>query len=365
MQFITNIFKSNKSKNAQNYAKKSYNPYITMTTGGGTAQWSGCDYDASSKNGYMTNPIMYSCIRMISDGASRVPITLLKDQKPLINHPLLSLLQSPSHDCDGRFFKNTLFNHLLLSGNAYVDCLRDNDNKNRLPKALFLLRPDRMTCVTDQQGSVTHYKYQASKVQKHYPRERILHLKLFSPNDDYYGCAPTHAAWRAVELHNEATIFQKALLDNAARPSGCLIYSGLPGAPNLTENQFMRLKSELHEHYAGAASAGRPMVLEGGLDWKSMSLSPNDMGISTMRHDAAREIALAYGVPPMLLGIPGDNTYSNYQEAIRVFTRNTLIPMAEIFYDALTHKILRHHDHNLRIEINRTQISDIFTDYLS
>lgn len=335
-----------------------------MTTGLGSAQWSGCDYYTMCKRGYGLNPIMYACIRMIADGATRVPIMLHKSNKTVINHGLLNLLKAPSSDSDGRIFKSTIFSNLLLSGNAYIDCVSFGDNQPK-PQALFTLRPDRVTCVTDKSGFVIGYDYRAGSVHKHYTKERILHLKLFSPSDDYYGASPTQAAWRAVELHNEATVFQKALLDNAARPSGCLIYSGLPGSPNLTESQFSRLKSELHEHYAGAAAPGRPMILEGGLDWKTMALTPNDMGINTMRYDAAREIALAYGVPPMLLGIPGDNTYSNYQEAIRVFTRNTLIPMAEIFYDALSDKMSKLYDEDLNIVIDRDQVAHVFTDYLT
>src|SRR5262249_14603430 len=79
--------------------------------------------------------------------------------------------------------------------------------------------------------------------------------------------------------------------------------------------------------YTGAANAGRPMVLEGGLDWRAMSYTPADMDFTGIRNAAAREIALAFGVPPMLLGIPGDNTYSNYREANLAFWRQTVLPL--------------------------------------
>src|SRR6185437_8148260 len=71
----------------------------------------------------------------------------------------------------------------------------------------------------------------------------------------------------------------------------------------------------------------RPLLLEGGLDWKPLSLTPKDMDFIEAKNVAAREIALAIGVPPMLLGIPGDNTYSNYQEAQRAFWRQTVLPL--------------------------------------
>jgi HK97 family phage portal protein len=78
------------------------------------------------------------------------------------------------------------------------------------------------------------------------------------------------------------------------------------------------------------------MLLEGGLDWKAMSLTPKDMDFMEAKHTAAREIALAFGVPPQLLGIPGDNTYSNYQEANRVFFRATVLPFANRIASALS-----------------------------
>jgi HK97 family phage portal protein len=164
----------------------------------------------------------------------------------------------------------------------------------------------------------------------------ILHLALFNPLDDHYGFAPLEAAATAVDTHNASSGWNKALLDNAARPSGALVYTGPEGAM-LSDNQFERLKRELEDTYQGALNAGRPLLLEGGLDWKPMSLSPKDMDFLEAKHTAAREIALAFGVPPMLLGIPGDNTYSNYQEANRVFFRGTVLPLAARIGQSLTH----------------------------
>ena len=153
----------------------------------------------------------------------------------------------------------------------------------------------------------------------------VLHVKLFHPLNDHYGLSPIEAAASAVDIHNTASRWNKALLDNSARPSGALVYTARDG--NLTIEQYDRLKAELEQGFQGAARAGRPLLLEGGLDWKSMSLSPKDMDFIEAKHVAAREIALALGVPPMLLGIPGDNTYSNYQEATRTFWRSTMLPL--------------------------------------
>jgi len=136
------------------------------------------------------------------------------------------------------------------------------------------------------------------------------------------------AAAFSIDIHNAGGAWNKALIDNAARPSGALVFTGAGGADRLSEDQFRRLKQELEDMHVGAANAGRPMLLEGGLEWRPMSLSPSDMDFTEARHSAARDIALAFGVPPMLLGIPGDNTYSNYREANLAFWRQTALPLA-------------------------------------
>jgi hypothetical protein len=117
----------------------------------------------------------------------------------------------------------------------------------------------------------------------------------------------------------------------------------------LSDEQFERLKSELEAHYQGAANAGRPLLLEGGLDWKGLSLSPKDMDFVEAKHIAAREIALSFGVPPMLLGIPGDNTYSNYAEANRAFYRQTVVPLISRIASALGNWLGENFGGNLRL----------------
>jgi HK97 family phage portal protein len=159
----------------------------------------------------------------------------------------------------------------------------------------------------------------------------ILHLTLFHPTDDHYGLSPMEAAAVPLDIHNAAGAWNKALLDNAARPSGALVF----GSAKLSETQFDRLKAELELSYQGAANAGRPLLLEGGLDWKPLSLSPKDMDFIEAKNAAARDIALAFGVPPLLLGLPGDNTHANYAEANRAFYRQTVIPLAKRTAQAL------------------------------
>jgi HK97 family phage portal protein len=165
----------------------------------------------------------------------------------------------------------------------------------------------------------------------------ICHVKNFHPQDDHYGFSPMQAAASALDVHNSASRWSKALLDNAARPSGAIVYKGSDGQGTLAADQYDRLLIEMESHHQGAANAGRPMLLEGGLDWKPMGFSPSDMEFQKTKEAAAREIALAFGVPPMLVGITGDATYANYQEANRAFYRLTVLPLATRVTAAVAH----------------------------
>jgi HK97 family phage portal protein len=139
------------------------------------------------------------------------------------------------------------------------------------------------------------------------------------------------------------------LLDNAARPSGALVFAGPAGAV-LTDAQFDRLKGELETNYQGAGNAGRPLLLDGGLDWKPLSLTPKDMDFIEAKNAAAREIALAFGVPPLLLGLNGDNTHANYAEANRAFYRQTVIPLVKRTAEALAQWLEPSFGDGLRLE---------------
>ncbi|MGD1956893.1 MAG: phage portal protein [Sphingomonadales bacterium] len=143
------------------------------------------------------------------------------------------------------------------------------------------------------------------------------------------------AALSALDLHGAADGWAKALLENAARPSGALVVRTDNGWAGLTEEQFSRLRTQVEENFQGQANAGRPMILEGGLSWQPMGFSPADMDFQATKQGAARDIALAVGAPPMLLGIPGDNTYANYQEANKALWRQTIMPLLRKLLDAL------------------------------
>ncbi len=298
-----------------------------------TRQESPRSYESRVRDAYLGNPIAARAIRLISEGAGGAPLV---SNPP--GHPALQLLLSTGFGASGPGLLEVLAAQLLLHGNAYVEAAIGPDG---LPAALFALRPERVTVEADSRGWPVGYLYRAGDATTRYPAETIgdraglLHIRDFHPLDDHYGAGCLAAASGAVDVHNAAAVWNRALLANAARPSGALVYQPGDGS-TLSPDQFDRLKAEMEAGFAGASNAGRPMLLEGGLSWQAMSLTPAEMDFARARDTAAREIALALGVPPLLLGLPGDATYANYKEANVALWRLTLLPMTARILSALS-----------------------------
>lgn len=291
----------------------------------GRATWSPRDIAAFAREGYGRNAVAYRCVRLIAEAAASVAFKVAP-----FDHPLAALLARPNPEQTGAELMEAFYGHLQVSGNAFLEVLSLGDDP---PREIHGLRPDRMAVVPGVSGPAG-WEHTCDGHVRRFMRDpltdeaAILHLKLFHPADDFWGQSPMEAAAAAIDIHNAGGAWNKALIDNAARPSGALVFVGDGGADRLSEDQFARLKAEIENAHMGPSNAGRPMLLEGGLDWKPMSLTPADMDFTQARHSAAREIALAFGVPPMLLGIPGDNTYATYKEANLAFWRLTALPLA-------------------------------------
>ncbi|SET83331.1 phage portal protein [Oceanicella actignis] len=309
-------------------------PVIAYQSSGRVA-WSPRDKVSLTRNGFAGNVIGFRCVRMIAEAAASAPLVLTDGERRLEDHPVRRLLRAPNPGQLGAAFMEALYGHLILHGDAYVEAA--GRMSNGAPAELHALRPDRMRVVPGPDGWPQAYEYAvgARKVRFEMGESRpILHLKSFHPLDDHYGMSPLEAAAAAIDVHNAAGRWSKGLLDNAAQPSGAIIYKSPDGA-TLTQDQYDRLVAELEANHQGARNAGRPMLLEGGLDWKPMGFSPSDMEFQETRAAAARDIAIAFGVPPMLLGLPGDATYANYQEANRAFWRQTVLPLVRRVSGAL------------------------------
>lgn len=252
---------------------------IIAISGGGYPSWTSPKYGAMAREGYQKNPVVYRCIRMIAETAAMVPIRCFQGDTELLNHPLMDLLNRPNKDQSLPDLMESFYAYLQVAGNSYVEFVDGGEGR----RELYVLRPDRMKIVPDNKGWPSAFEYTVNGRAARFNNavgstevNPIFHMRLFHPQDDHYGQSPLQAASASVDIQNAANGWNKALFDNAARPSGALIYKGPDGA-HLTEEQFHRLKTELENNYQGNRNAGRPLLLEGGLEWTPISLTPQDM----------------------------------------------------------------------------------------
>jgi len=315
----------------------------------GQPVWMDRSYADFAQEAYVRNVIAHRAIGMVAMSAASVGVRLFvsgarRARRELAGHPVLRLLKQPNPTQARTAFLQALYQYMLISGNAFVLAVGP---KEQTPDELYLLRPDRVAVIAGKGGVPSGYRYSVGNQATDYPvdringRSRVLHLKMFHPLNDWYGLSPIEAAAYSIDQHNQSGAWNQALLQNGARPSGAIVVkTEAGGRGTLSEDQYHRIRQQMDEQFSGAANAGRPLLLEGGLDWREMSLSPKDMDFIEAKNSSARDIALAFGVPPQLLGIPGDNTYSNLQEARLALWEQTVLPLVGNVADALNQWLL-------------------------
>jgi HK97 family phage portal protein len=269
-------------------------------------------------------------------------------------HPLLKLLSRPNPSQGRAAFVEEAVSRLLLTGNGFVVGVAPT---NKPSAELWGLRPDRVEVVPDPTERIRAYKYRVGGREQEFPAANVLHLTLFNPLDDYYGLSPLQAAARAIVSDNEAARWNYSLLRNDARPSGAVVTP-----ETLTENQHNRLREQLEDTYSGSGNAGRPILLEGGLDWKPFGLSPQDMDWLNTRKLSKREIAHVFGVPPELVGDTDSKTYSNYKEARKALYHEVVIPRLDHLRDELNNWLTPQFGDDLYLEYDRDGIEALQGD---
>lgn len=369
------LFKFGKGKEVQNTKNKSekteftknYIPYMkAYLQETGKAVWMPRNYEKFSDEAYSKNAVAYRSINLIAQSIASIKWQLFAEDdgisKELKSHPALNLLHRPNPCRSGFEFLEALISYKLINGNAYILKI---GGLNEQPQELHLLRPDRVSVIAGKGGIPAAYQYKIGDDEIIYPvdpisgKSAVLHIKYFHPLNDWYGLSPIEAAANSIDQNNNAGTWNQSLLQNGAKPSGALVVKtaedGSGGA--LSDDQFDRIKNQIDEQFSGAANAGRPLLLEGGLDWKEMSLSPKDMDFIETKYSSARDIALTFGVPPQMLGIPGDNTYNNLAEARFAMWEQTILPLADQVIDSLNYWLLPQYGKNIRLSYKIDEIS--------
>ena len=294
----------------------------------GIPLWAPRSYEQLSTEGYTQNVIVYRAVTLIARNLASVPWSLQQGDHPVESHPLLDLIQRPNTSQTAVAFLETLTSHLLLAGNAYVELVSTEHHTLECS----LLRPDRVQVVPH--AVEPHYLYTVGDKRRVIQRapsasfQPLLHLKMFHPLNDWYGMSAIEAAASSIDQHNEVGHHNLSLMKNGGRPTGALILNqGDRGF--LSEEDYQGLRQEIQTAFQGSENAGRVIFLEGDMKWQELGVNPKDLDFVAGKYLSAREIAQAFGVPAMLVGVPGDATFANYKEARLHLWEDTILPLLD------------------------------------
>lgn len=364
MKNIKKTFKSLFNNNLEHYTHEvggagNTNSYVY---GIGKPVWTERNYQQLAEHAYIKNVIAHNAINLIAKSAASIELKVHKIMNGIkyevTDHPIINVLKYPHPLMSGTEMLEQIYTYRQIHGNAF---LLFNNSKEQA--RIYSLRPDRVNVLAGANFTPLGYRYTVDEQHQDYFIDmanghcEILHIKNFHPLSDWYGLSSIEAAAYSIDQHNQAGAWNQALLQNGARPSGVVTVKDTDGKPaTLSVEQFNRVKNMIDESFTGSTNAGKPILLEGGLEWKDMSLSPRDMDFISSKHSSARDIALAFGVPPQILGIPGDNTYNNLKEARVSLWEQTIIPLIDNTLRHLNRWLVLLYDKNFEISYNKDSI---------
>lgn len=331
----------------------------------GQVQSTPVNYEAAANEGYRKSVTVFRAINLVANSAAGIDWELYRksrgDKQEVLEHPLLDLLQKPNPMQGGAAFMKALIGFNRISGNAYIEAV---GNKSGPPRELWPLRPDRVKIMPGRYGLPAAFVYEYRGTKKTWQVDPItgqgpiLHIKTFNPTNDWYGLSPLEAAFIDVQQNSGAKKYNLALLHNSATPSGIMkvLSSEYNPGGKLTTEEYERLKDQIEDQYSGVSNGGRPMLLEGGLDWQAIGIAPKQLEMLENKNATARDICQAFDVPPLLLGLPGDNTFSNYKEARAAFYEDTILPLMDFMRDEFNNWLTPKYGDNLYLDYNRDDI---------
>lgn len=318
--------------------------------------WPTRDYKQLAKEGYQKNWATYACINEIANAVASIDWQLFKGDEELTEHDLLRVLARPNPRQAGPIFLKRLMSFILISGNGYIEIVKPNREEGITTAELYAHRPDRMRIIPDARNHVGGYKYTVEGKSVTYTLKDMLHIPLFHPSDDFYGLSPIEVAARAIDSNTKGTEWNFALLKNMGRPSGAIKTAG-----TLEEDQRNQLKAVLAESQ-GSDNAGRPLLLEHGLEWQTMGESAKDMDWKEGQIISTRQICACFNVPPELIGDSASKTYASYPEARKAFYCETVLPFMDLLCAEFNNWLVPFFGEGLQLRYDRGSIEALRED---
>lgn len=289
-------------------------------------------------------------IDRLAQAVGSLPIALIDTDTDEVKkkHPLLTLLRYPNADRQktGRDFLRDMTLWKVLEGDVYMVISAMSETGQ--PKELQLLNPRAVSVQVSPQGYAQVYTYSTGTGTIRFTRNirdqffddtgmrELYHIANFNPDCSHVqveGDSEITQLYYEINQYVHASQHNLSLMQNGIRPCGAFVLKTAKGEPAmLGQEQFDRLQLQINEQYVGAANSGRPLVLEGGLEWQEMSFNPKDMDFPKMKEQAENQIYKRIGVPIQL--ISGDSVTANNMENIRrEFYQNRVLPLGDDFMD--------------------------------
>lgn len=317
MGIFSGLFKS-RDKPENRTAGSSYTFFMGGSTSGKTV----------TERSAMQMTAVYSCVRILAEAVAGLPLHLYKytddgGKEKAIDHPLYRLLHDePNPEMSSFVFRETLMTHLLLWGNAYAQVIRNGKNE---VIALYPLMPNKMTVDRDSNGHL-YYSYYRGSDEAIRDTQNTVILKpsdvLHIPGlgfDGLVGYSPIAMAKNAIGMAIACEEFGAKFFANGAAPSGVLEHPGTIKDPT-------RVRDAWQSQFGGSSNSGKVAVLEEGMKYTPISISPEQAQFLETRKFQINEIARIFRVPPHMVGDLEKSSFSNIEQQSLEFVKYTLDP---------------------------------------
>lgn len=286
---------------------------------------------------------VYSCVRILAEAVAGLPLHMYRNtvdggKAKAIDHPLYLLLHDePNPEMSSFVFRETLMTHLLLWGNAYAQIIRNGKGE---VIALYPLLPNKMNVNRDENG-VLYYEYirSADETFRQGSTSVILQSKdvLHIPGlgfDGLVGYSPIAMAKNAIGMAMACEEYGAKFFANGAAPSGVLEHPGTIKDPQ-------RVREAWQSQFGGSANSGKVAVLEEGMKYTPISISPEQAQFLETRKFQINEIARIFRVPPHMVGDLEKSSFSNIEQQSLEFVKYTLDPWVIRWEQTLMRTLLK------------------------
>ncbi|WP_409336256.1 phage portal protein [Eubacterium sp. F2] len=298
---------------------------------------------AVTERSAMQMTAVYSCVRILSEAIAGLPLHLYRyaengSKKKAVDHPLYELLHDePNPEMTSFVFRETLMTHLLLWGNAYAQIIRNGKGD---VVALYPLMPNRMTVDRDENGQL-YYEYQTSTDEAHTMKGSVVRLSpldvLHIPGlgfDGLVGYSPIAMAKNSIGMAIACEEYGAKFFANGATPGGILEHPGVVKDPE-------RVRESWNSAFGGSANSNKVAVLEEGMKYTPISISPEQAQFLETRKFQIDEIARIFRIPPHMIGDLEKSSFSNIEQQSLEFVKYTLDPWVSRWEQSMRRALLR------------------------